>query len=229
MCVCACARARVFVIGLCLSRRPSVTLCTDKRTHASRRGLWEGGVALRGCARLLSFPFFPPSRPSSAQVLQPSPLLTYRLQVFFLFILRHIFPSVSVPYNLCPPPPLALRSFLRYGLPSVNVAIVVGCHAALRSPPFWFIGHNRRNFFKGYEGLDSAPTIFLFPLSLSIFSGIELLWLVASGQRGEPSVALCTEQVSGSSLAGGRPGPLGSLLPQRIVQGRGVLQCSVPV
>ncbi|XP_044065724.1 uncharacterized protein LOC122882433 isoform X2 [Siniperca chuatsi] len=50
------------------------------RTHASRRGLWEGGVAHRGCAPLFSFPFFPPSRPSSPPVLRPSPPLTYRLQ-----------------------------------------------------------------------------------------------------------------------------------------------------
>ncbi|CAB1424333.1 unnamed protein product [Pleuronectes platessa] len=63
------------------SVRPSVTLCTDRRTNASRRGLWEGGVALRGCAMLLSFPFFPPSRPSSPPVLWPSSPLTYRLQV----------------------------------------------------------------------------------------------------------------------------------------------------
>ncbi|XP_056278802.1 uncharacterized protein LOC130199374 isoform X11 [Pseudoliparis swirei] len=64
--------------------RPSVTLCTDRRTHASRRGLWEGGVALRGCALLLSFPFIPPSRPSSPPVLWPSPPLTYRLQESYL-------------------------------------------------------------------------------------------------------------------------------------------------
>ncbi|XP_034732662.1 uncharacterized protein LOC117947648 isoform X3 [Etheostoma cragini] len=70
--------------GLCESRRPSVTQCTDRRTHASRRGLWEGGVALRGCALLLSFPFFPPSRPSSPPVLRPSPPLTYRLQDSYL-------------------------------------------------------------------------------------------------------------------------------------------------
>ncbi|XP_034732665.1 uncharacterized protein LOC117947648 isoform X5 [Etheostoma cragini] len=69
---------------LCESRRPSVTQCTDRRTHASRRGLWEGGVALRGCALLLSFPFFPPSRPSSPPVLRPSPPLTYRLQDSYL-------------------------------------------------------------------------------------------------------------------------------------------------
>lgn len=72
------------VQGLCESRRPPVTLCTDRRTHASRRGLWEGGVALRGCALLLSFPFFPPSRPSSPPVLRPSPPLTYRLQENYL-------------------------------------------------------------------------------------------------------------------------------------------------
>lgn len=55
-----------------MSRRPSVTPCTDRRTHASRRGLCEGGVALRGCALLLFFPFFPPSRPSSPPVLRPA-------------------------------------------------------------------------------------------------------------------------------------------------------------
>lgn len=136
----------VCVIGLCESRRPPVTLCTDRRTHASRRGLWEGGVALRGCALLLSFPFFPPSRPSSPPVLRPSPPLTYRLQVFCFFILRHLFPSFSQPYNLSPAVPLALFSVLHRGLPPVNVSIVVSCHAALRSPPFWLNGHNRRNF-----------------------------------------------------------------------------------
>lgn len=81
------------VIGLCLSRRPSVTLCTDRRTHASRRGLWEGGVALRGCALLLSFPFFPPSRPSSPPVLWPSLPLTYKLQVFYFFF----YPATPLP------------------------------------------------------------------------------------------------------------------------------------
>ena len=84
--------ACVCVVGLCVSRRPSVTLCTDRRTHASRRGLWEGGVALRGCALLLSFPFFPPSRPSSPPVVRPSPPLTYRLQVFLLF-----YPATPLP------------------------------------------------------------------------------------------------------------------------------------
>lgn len=160
----ACVRFCVCVIGLCLSRRPSVTLCTDRRTHGSRRGLWEGGVALRGRARLLSFPFFPPSRPSSPPVLRPSPPLTYRLQVFFFFILRHLLLSVSVPYNLSPPVPLALLSFLHYSLPSVNVSVVVGCHAALRSPPFWFIGHNRRNFSRAHR--DSTPC---WPSSFSCF------------------------------------------------------------
>ena len=146
MCFFVRARVCVCVTELCVSRRPSVTLCTDRRTHASRRGLWEGGVALRGCALLLSFPFFPPSRPSSPPVLRPSPLLTYRLQVFFFFILRHLFPSFSLPYNLSPPVPLALFSVLHHGLPPVNVSIVVGCHAALHSPPFWLDGQNRRNF-----------------------------------------------------------------------------------
>lgn len=139
------------VIEPCVSRRPSVTLCTDRRTHASRRGLWEGGVALRGCALLLSFPFFPPSRPSSPPVLRPSPPLTHRLQVFFFFILRHLFPSFSPPCNLSPPVPLALLSVLHHGLPPVNVSIVVGCHAALRSPPFWLDGHSRRNFSRAWR------------------------------------------------------------------------------
>lgn len=66
-----------------MSTRPCVTRM-DRRTHARRRGLWERGVALRGCALFLSFSFFPPSRPSSAPVLQPSPPLMYRLQVFGL-------------------------------------------------------------------------------------------------------------------------------------------------
>ncbi|KAM8864537.1 uncharacterized protein AB9W97_018806 isoform 2-T7 [Spinachia spinachia] len=70
----------VCVPGLCESRRPRVTSCADRRTHASRRGLWERGVALRGCALLLSFPFFPPSRPSSPPALWPGPPLTYGLQ-----------------------------------------------------------------------------------------------------------------------------------------------------
>lgn len=69
--------------SLCLSTRPCVTRM-DRRTHARRRGLWERGVALRGCALFLSFSFFPPSRPSSAPVLQPNPPLMYRLQVFGL-------------------------------------------------------------------------------------------------------------------------------------------------
>ncbi|XP_044065723.1 uncharacterized protein LOC122882433 isoform X1 [Siniperca chuatsi] len=73
-------KAGELIMSPCVSRRPSVTLCTDRRTHASRRGLWEGGVAHRGCAPLFSFPFFPPSRPSSPPVLRPSPPLTYRLQ-----------------------------------------------------------------------------------------------------------------------------------------------------
>lgn len=119
------------VIGMCVSRRPSVTMCTNRRTHASRRGLWERGVAIRGCALLLSFPFFPPSRPSSPPVLQPRPPLTHRLQVFFLFILKHLFPCISMPYNLSPLLPFALFSVL-HGLPPVNVSVVVGCHAALR-------------------------------------------------------------------------------------------------
>lgn len=134
------------VIGLCESRRPSVTLCTDRRTHASRRGLWEGGVALRGCALLLSFPFFPPSRPSSPPVLRPSPPLTYRLQVFFFFILRHLFPSISLPHNLSSPLSFVFFFVLHHGLSPLNVHFVVGCHAALRSPPFWLDGQSRRNF-----------------------------------------------------------------------------------
>ncbi|KAK9515286.1 hypothetical protein VZT92_025946 [Zoarces viviparus] len=77
-------KAGELIMWLCESRRPSVTLCADRRTHASRRGLWEGGVALRGCALLLSFPFFPPSRPSSPPVLWPSPPLTFRLQGRYL-------------------------------------------------------------------------------------------------------------------------------------------------
>ncbi|XP_034732661.1 uncharacterized protein LOC117947648 isoform X2 [Etheostoma cragini] len=119
---------------LCESRRPSVTQCTDRRTHASRRGLWEGGVALRGCALLLSFPFFPPSRPSSPPVLRPSPPLTYRLQVFFFFILRHLFPSFSQPYNLSPPVPLALFSVLHHAIFPVNVfsSSVATLHSAGR-------------------------------------------------------------------------------------------------
>lgn len=103
--------ACVCSVGLCVSRRPSVTLYADRRTHASRRGLWEGGVALRGCALLLSFPFFPPSRPSSPPVLRPSPPLTLRLQVFFFFTctpLPNLFsftlsPRVPLALFLCPP------------------------------------------------------------------------------------------------------------------------------
>lgn len=136
----------VCVIGLCESRRPSVTQCTDRRTHASRRGLWEGGVAFRGCALLLSFPFFPPSRPSSPPVLRPSPPLTYRLQVFFFFILRHLFPSFSQPYDLSPPATLALFFCPSSCYFSCKCLIVVSCHAALRWPPFSLNGHNRRNF-----------------------------------------------------------------------------------
>lgn len=147
-------KAGELIMWLCVSRRPSVTPCTDRRTHASRRGLWEGGVALRGYALLFSFPFFPPSRPSSPSVLRPSPPLTYRLQVFFFFILRHLFPSFLLPYNLSPPVPLALFSVLHHGLPPVNVSIVVGCHAALCSAPFWLNGHNRRNFSRAQR--DSA-------------------------------------------------------------------------
>lgn len=142
---------------------------------------------------MLDSSLFPSSRHHGPLLLKSSsPARCSRtdFRYFLLFILRHIFPSVSVPYNLCPPLPLALRSFLRYGLPSVNVPIVVSCHAALRSPPFWFIGHNRRNFFKGYEGLDSVPTIFLFPLFFNLYflalsfcgsslldSGVNRLWL----------------------------------------------------
>lgn len=94
--------------SLCLSRRPCVTRM-DRRTHARRRGLWERGVALRGCALFLSFSFFPPSRPSSAPVLQPSPPLIYRLQVFGLSYsycdnsshLRHCF-TLLFPVRLGP-------------------------------------------------------------------------------------------------------------------------------
>lgn len=42
-CVCECVRART-----------SVTLCMDVCGHTRRRGLWEGGVALRGCVLLHS-------------------------------------------------------------------------------------------------------------------------------------------------------------------------------
>lgn len=136
----------VYITRLCVSRHPSVTQCTDRRTHASRRGLWEGGVALRGCALLLSFPFFPPSRPSSPSVLRPSPPHTYRLQVFFSFILQHLFPSYLQPYNLFSAVPLALFSVLHHDLPRVNAYIVAGCHAALSSPPFWLNEHNGKNF-----------------------------------------------------------------------------------
>lgn len=127
------ARVRsVCVVGLCVSRRPSVTLCADRRTHASRRGLWEGGVALRGCALLLSFPFFPPSRPSSPPVLRPSPPLTYRLQVFFIFILRHLFLSLLPPCDLSPPVPRTLSSVLHHGLLPVKC---VRCRRLPRCTP----------------------------------------------------------------------------------------------
>lgn len=96
---------------LCVSRRPSVTSCTDRRTHASRRGLWEGGVALRGCALLLSFPFFPPSRPSSPSVVRPSPPLTTGFRYFPFFN-----PVTPFPCSLSPRVPLALFSVLYRGL-----------------------------------------------------------------------------------------------------------------
>lgn len=119
-----------------MSRRPCVTRM-DRRTHARRRGLWERGVALRGCALFLSFSFFPPSRPSSAPVLQPSPPLIYRLQVFGLSFsycdnsshLRHCFtllflsrlgPFLCCAYSFTPclplpiaTPPYACRHFGR--------------------------------------------------------------------------------------------------------------------
>lgn len=99
----------------------------DRRTHARRWGLWERGVALRGCALFLSFSFFPPSRPSSAPVLQPSPPLIYRLQVFGLSFsycdnsshLRHCFtllllsrlgPFLCCAYSLTPCLPLPVAT-----------------------------------------------------------------------------------------------------------------------
>lgn len=172
--------------------------------------MWEGGVALRGCALLLSFPFFPPSRPSSPPVLRPSPPLTCTLQVFFFFILRHLFVSFLLPCNLFPPVPLALSSVLHHGLPPVNVSFVVGCHAALRSAPFWLNGHNRRNFSR--PQIDSVSpcspssfSCFLY-LFLSVPTPLFLSPLCSQAARSDRvvnslSVAFCTEQVSFWRLA----------------------------
>lgn len=102
VCVCMYFLFACVLQWLCVSRRPSVTSCTDRRTHASRRGLWEGGVALRGCALLLSFPFFPPSRPSSPSVVRPSPPLTTGFRYFPFLILWHLFPAVCLPEFLSP-------------------------------------------------------------------------------------------------------------------------------
>lgn len=52
--------------------------------------------------------------------------------IFRFLILHHLFLSVSTPCNLSPPDHFALLSPLRYGLPSLNVSVVVGCHAARR-------------------------------------------------------------------------------------------------
>lgn len=127
--------AYVRPVGLCASRRPSVTLCADRRTHASRRGLWEGGVALRGCALLLSFPFFPPSRPSSPPVLRPSPPLTYRLQVFFFFILRHLFQvffTALYSFSSGHSRPLSLSSIMVFVLLMYLSSSVATLHSARR-------------------------------------------------------------------------------------------------
>lgn len=107
--------------------------CTDRRTHASRRGLWERGVAFRGCALFLSFPFFPPSRPSSPPVLQPSPPLTYRLQVFGLFLYcdnsSHLFLCLTVLFlvHLGPLFHRLLRSSFKMCLPSPIATPHYGC------------------------------------------------------------------------------------------------------
>lgn len=146
-----------------MSRRPSVTLWMGRRFHACRRGLWEGGVALRGCALLLSFPFFPPPRPSSPSVLQPSPPHTYRLQVLLsfscsshhlIFLLLFLLLPISVLH-----------------LPPGNVCAVAGCHATLGPSPFWFNGHTRRNFSKAELlcGSSASSRLSVSPLSLPVW------------------------------------------------------------
>lgn len=104
----------------------------------------------------------PPAQPA-AHVQAPG--------IFYFLILRHLFPSFPLPCNLSPPLPLALLSVLHHGLPPVNVSIVVGCHAALRSPPFWLNGHRRRNFSRAQrDSPDSLLTIVFLPCPLSLFS-----------------------------------------------------------
>lgn len=147
-----------------LSRRPPVTPCTDKRTHASRRGLWEGGVALGGCAR--SAPLFSLLPAITALFCSTPPAAVPPLS-FSAF--RYFFPLFSpslqscdtscrltrftvMPCDLCPPLILVaaaacLRPFPPFLQMCRSSSSSVGCHAALRSPPFWFSEHKSWNFF----------------------------------------------------------------------------------
>lgn len=152
VCVCVFCAVR----GTC----PPVTLCTDRRAHASRRGLSEGGVDLGGCALLLSFPFFPPSRPSSPPVLRPSPPLTFRLQVFFLFDSPSALPVLSQHPVICllwvvlPRHPY----FVMASLPSLSLVCRCRCHAARLHVAILLYWSNRRNFSVASQGLCLAPT-----------------------------------------------------------------------
>lgn len=119
---------------------------------------------------------FPSSRHHGPLLLQSSgPARCSRTgSRYFSFLSCDTFsPSFSPPCNLSLPAPLALFSVLHHGLPPVNVSIVVGCHAALRSPPFWLNGHNRRNFSRA-QGDSSTPCrpIFFLLLPLSLFSSV---------------------------------------------------------
>lgn len=181
--------------------------------------MWEGGVAPRGCALLLSFPFFPPSRPSFPPSPSAQPAAHIQTSGIFLF-----YPATPLliffNYNLSPTVPLALFSILHHGLPPVNVPIVVGCHAALRSPPFWLDGHTGETFlvFCGAPRLPAGhllcPASLLF-LSVSVPLFLSSLCSRTSGSDrmvNSVSVAFHTEQVSLCRLAGGRPGLLGYCL-----------------
>lgn len=91
----------------------------------------------KGCSsqRVCSTPLFS-LLPAITALFSSSPLAQPAAHVqapgiLFFFILRHLFLSISLPYNFSPLVPLIVLPMLHCSLPSVNVPFVVGCHAAL--------------------------------------------------------------------------------------------------
>lgn len=135
----------------------------------------KGVLLLEGV--LLSFPFFPPSWASSPPVLRPRSSLTYRLQVFLLFPLKHLLLSILLPCHVA----LLLP---RHVLGLVNVSAVVSCHAARRH--FRSTGKAGETFveLRGTPGLPAVSCVpshpWLFSLVLVVSS---VSALVPSGEQ----------------------------------------------